>query len=127
MDRVLIVDNEEDVCTALKLVLQQNGFKVDYFAEPILALDNFKAGTYDLLLLDIKMPDMDGFQLYQEMKKIDSNAKICFLTASELYHEELRKQQGHNEFEAVAIHLFLRKPINNEDLIRQINRIMRSN
>lgn len=69
MYRILIVDNEEDVCSALKMVLQQNGFKVDYFAEPILALDNFKAGTYDLLLLDIKMPDMDGFQLYQEIKK----------------------------------------------------------
>jgi DNA-binding LytR/AlgR family response regulator len=61
---------------------------------------------------------MDGFQLYQEMKKIDSNAKVFFLTASELYHEELRKQQGHYEFAAVPKHLFLRKPINNEDFKR---------
>ena len=76
-------------------------------------------GINNLLLtkiLDIKMPYMDGFQLYQEMKKIDSNVKVCFLTASELYHEELRKQQGHYEFAAVAKHLLLRKPIINEDL-----------
>ncbi len=57
------------------LVLEQNGLKADYFDEPFLALDNFKAGRYDLLFLDIKMPDMDGFQLYQEMKKYTAMPK----------------------------------------------------
>ena len=87
---------------------------------PILALENFKAGSYDLLLLDIKMPEMDGFYLYQEMKKIDSNVKVCFLTASEMYYERFRKEQ----FNGIDKDLFLRKPIGNEDLIKKINTII---
>ena len=83
--KVLIVDDEPDVNTVLKNVFDQNGFNAASYDDPILALENFKAGSYDLLLLDIKMPEMDGFQLYQKMKKIDSKVKVCFLTASELY------------------------------------------
>jgi CheY-like chemotaxis protein len=89
-----------------------------------LALDNFRPLSYDLLLLDIKMPDMDGLRLYQEIKKIDSRVKVCFLTASELYYERFRKEE---EFAQLDKDLFLRKPIQNEELIKEINRIMASN
>ena len=85
--KVLIVDDEPDVNTVLKNVLEQSGFNADSYDDPILALENFKACSYDLLLLDIKMPEMDGFHLYQEMKKIDRKVKVCFLTASEMYYE----------------------------------------
>jgi DNA-binding response OmpR family regulator len=89
--KVLIVDDEPDVNTVLKNVLEQSGFNAASYDNPILALDNFKACSYDLLLLDIKMPEMDGFHLYQEMKKIDRKVKVCFLTASEMYYEQFRK------------------------------------
>ena len=90
-NRILIVDDEPDVCEVLKKVLEKNGFTADSFSDPLLALENFKPRSYNLLLLDIKMPDMDGFRLYQEMKKIDSRVKVCFLTASEMYYEKYRK------------------------------------
>ena len=91
--KVLIIDHEPDVNTVLKKVFEQSGFNADSYDDPILALENFKAGSYDLLLLDIKMPEIDGFHLYQEMKKIDSNVKVCFLTASEMYYERFRKEE----------------------------------
>lgn len=60
--RVLIVDDEFDVNLAIKMVLEENRFKVDSFTDPVLALENFRkeAGMYDLLMVDIKMPNMDG-------------------------------------------------------------------
>jgi CheY-like chemotaxis protein len=120
--RILIVDDEPDVDMVLKQVFEQNGFNANTYDDPILALENFKAGSYDLVLLDIKMPVMDGFHLYQELKKIDNKIKICFLTASELYREHFRKDQ----FRAIDKELFLRKPIENEDLIKKINTIINS-
>jgi DNA-binding response OmpR family regulator len=91
--RILIVDDEPDVDTVLKEVFKQNGFNANTYDDPILALENFKAGSYDLVLLDIKMPVMNGFHLYQEMKKIDNKIKIRFLTASELYREHFQTLQ----------------------------------
>jgi DNA-binding response OmpR family regulator len=119
--KILIVDDEPEVSTVLEKVFNQSGFIADSYDDPILALENFKAGSYDLILLDIKMPEMDGFQLYQKMKKIDSNVKICFLTASELYYERFRKEEG---FSSLEKDLFLRKPIRNEDLVEKINNII---
>ena len=120
--RILIVDDEPDVDTVLKEVFEQNGFNANTYDDPILALENFKAGSYDLVLLDIKMPVMDGFHLYQEMKKIDNKIEICFLTASELYYEQFRKEQ----FSTKDKDLILRKPIENEDLIKKVNTIISS-
>lgn len=124
MKKILIVDDEPDVCTVLKKVLEHYGFNADSYDDPILALENFKAGVYELLLLDIKMPEMDGFLLYQEMKKIDNKIKVCFLTASEMYHEKFREKEG---FAALDKDLFLRKPIKNEELIKEIDRMINLN
>jgi DNA-binding response OmpR family regulator len=121
--RILIVDDEPDVDMVLEKVFEQSGFNADSYDDPILALENFKAGLYDLVLLDIKMPIIDGFHLYQEIKKIDSKVKVCFLTASELYYERFRKEK---EFAEIDKDLFLRKPIENEDLINKINTIISS-
>ena len=119
--KVLIIDDEPDVNTVLKMVLDQNGFNANSYDDPILALENFKAGSYDLLLLDIKMPEMDGFHLYQEMKRIDSEVKVCFLTASEMFYESFRDEE---ECCAIDKNLFIRKPIENEELIKKINTII---
>ena len=89
----MLVDDERDINWMLKIVLEDNGFDADVFDDSIVALNNYKAGLYDLLILDIKMPKMDGFKLYDQIKKIDDKSKVCFLTASEMYYKELRKDK----------------------------------
>ncbi|MGB6529842.1 MAG: response regulator [Candidatus Nitrosopolaris sp.] len=121
--RILIVDDEPDVNMVLRKVFEQSGFNTDSYDDPVLALENYNAGSYDLVLLDIKMPEMDGFHLYKEMKKIDNNVKVCFLTAGEIYREQFGKE---GDFCALDKDLFIRKPIENEDLIKKINTIISS-
>ena len=120
--RVLIVDDEPDVNLALKIVLEENGFQVDTFTDPLLALENFrkKAGMYDLLILDIKMPDMNGFELYKQIKKIDDKVKVCFLTAGEMNYEQFRKEL----FSALDEKCYIQKPFETETLIKRLDRIL---
>ena len=118
--RILAVDDEPDLTMICSLALQYHGFKVDTFNDPQEALSNFKPGYYDLVILDIKMPKMDGFELYEKIKEKDDKVKICFLTASELYYEEFRKK----EYSALDKNLFLKKPIDNDDLLKEVNKIM---
>jgi DNA-binding response OmpR family regulator len=120
-NRILVVDDEPDLTQVSTLALEYHGFKVDSFNDPQEALSKFKPGSYDLIILDIKMPKMDGFELYHEIKKKDNNAKVCFLTASELYYEEFRKE----EYCALDRNLFIQKPINNEDLVKEINKMLK--
>ncbi|WP_162477734.1 response regulator [Nitrososphaera sp. AFS] len=77
----MVVDDEPDITLIFALGLEDNDFKVDTFNDPIQALSNFKSGLYDLALLDYKMPNMNGFELYREIRKIDHNVKVCFVTA----------------------------------------------
>jgi two-component system response regulator ChvI len=116
-----MVDDEPDIIYSIKKVLEINGFLPDSYTDPTLALSNFKPGLYDLLLLDIKMPKMNGFDLYQKMKAIDSNIKICFLTASELFYEEYRRLDAYPSLDKAY---FIQKPCRSEDLIRQLNEIL---
>jgi two-component system response regulator ChvI len=118
-----LVDDEPDIIYSIKKVLEINGFVVDSYTDPTLALSNFKPGLYDLLLLDIKMPKMSGLYLYQKMKEIDSNVKICFLTASELFYEEYRKLDAYPTLEKVY---FIQKPFKIKQLLRQLNEILNS-
>src|SRR5918912_3099335 len=119
--KVMIVDDEPDVISVLEIVLKDNGFEVDSFTDPIAALKSYSVGIYDLLILDIKMPKMDGFELYDEIKKIDDNAKVCFLTASEMYYKNSRVEK----YCSLDKDLFIQKPIANEDLVEEINKILR--
>jgi DNA-binding response OmpR family regulator len=120
-NRILVVDDEPDLTQVSALALEYHGYKVDSFNDPQEALSKFKPGLYDLIILDIKMPKMDGFELYQEIKKKDNNVKVCFLTASELYYEEFRNK----EYRALDRNLFIRKPIDNEDLVKEINKMIK--
>jgi DNA-binding response OmpR family regulator len=120
--RILIVDDESDVNLTLKMVLEENGFKVDSFTDPLLALENFKGDseTYDMLILDVRMPYMNGFELYKEIKKIDDKVKVCFLTAGEIDYEQFKGQL----FPVLDENCFIQKPIQNETLIKRLNRII---
>jgi two-component system catabolic regulation response regulator CreB/two-component system response regulator ChvI len=119
--RVLLVDDEPDLNLTLKMVLEENGFKVDSFTDPLLALQNFKEqdGMYDMIILDIKMPEMNGFELYRQLKKIDDKAKVCFLTAGEMYYGVYT-----DIFNSLDAKYFIRKPIDNEELVKRLNRIL---
>ena len=119
-----MVDDEPDIIYSIKRLLEVNGFVVDSYTDPTLALSNFKPRLYDLLILDIKMPNMNGLDLYQKMKEIDSNVKICFLTASELFYEEYRRLDAYPSLDKAY---FVQKPFRSEELIRKINEIMHSN
>jgi DNA-binding response OmpR family regulator len=120
-NRILVVDDEPDLTQVSTLALEYHGFKVDSFNDPQEALSKYKPDLYDLLILDIKMPKMDGFELYHELKKKDNNANICFLTASELYYEEYRTK----EYCSLDRNLFIRKPIENEELVKEINKMIK--
>ena len=120
--RILVVDDEPDLTMVCSLALQYHGFKVDTFNDSQEALSNFKPGYYDLVILDIKMPKMDGFELYEKIKERDDKVKICFLTASESYYEEFRKK----EYSALDKNLFIKKPIDNEELLKEVNKMMSS-
>jgi DNA-binding response OmpR family regulator len=120
MGKILIVDDEPDLTFGCSMTLRDEGFEVDSFNDPDLALSNFKPNYYDLAILDIKMPKLDGFSLYHEIKKIDDKIKICFLTASESYYEQYRK----DEFIKLDKELFIQKPIENKELIKLIIKIL---
>jgi DNA-binding response OmpR family regulator len=77
--RILILDDEIDSNITVEAVLQDSGYKVDSYDDPILALEKFKSYFYDLVILDIKMPQMDGFVVYNEIKKLDNMIKSMFL------------------------------------------------
>jgi DNA-binding response OmpR family regulator len=74
----LVIDDELDICIMLKVVLEQNEFIVDYYYKPIIALDEFESEFYDLMILDIQMPDINGFQFFREIKKKRHHDKNMF-------------------------------------------------
>ena len=114
------MDDEPDITVTLGMGLEQGGYDVDVFNDPLLALSNFKQNTYDLLLLDIKMPKMTA-ELYLKLREIDPNVKACFITAFETYYEKFRQEF----FPLEEIKGFIRKPIQTEELIRFTNQVTR--
>jgi len=89
--QILLIDDEPDVTYTIQKILEDNKFKVDSFNDPILGLNYYKVNFYDLVILDIKMPKMDGFELYTKIREKDPKVKICFLTAIAIFTEEYRK------------------------------------
>jgi DNA-binding response OmpR family regulator len=121
--KILLVDDEPDITYTIKNLLEENGFKVDEFNDPILALNNYKVNFYDLVILDIKLPKMDGFELYIKIREQDPNAKICFLTAITTFNEDFRKIRlalG----KTINEDYFIQKPVEMEDLVKKLTSIM---
>jgi DNA-binding response OmpR family regulator len=116
--KILFVDDEPDLTFLFKKGLEYAGFSVDAFNNSADALKDFKPRFYDLVLLDVVMPEMDGFDLYKELKKLDPDVKVCFLTASEKYREDFRKE----EYRTLSKDLFIQKPLSIKDLISEIDK-----
>jgi DNA-binding response OmpR family regulator len=116
--RILTVDDEPDVTVTLKAVLEDSGFfEVDTFNDVKSALSIFIPGVYDLALLDIRMPEMDGFQLWRKLREIDKKLKVCFLTATDLAHYHEKDSDIIND---LGMDCFITKPIDNEEMVNRL-------
>lgn len=123
--RLLIVDDEPDITFTLSSILEENGFEVVSFNNPLLALRSFKPRYYELVILDIRMPKMDGFELYREIKRKDKGVKVCFLTAvSEFIEYEQYKKETYPK---TGERYFIAKPVSNDELIRRVKEMLRIN
>jgi len=115
--KILIVDDESDIANSLKRGLEYRGYTVDAHTNPQKALENYKVGEYDICMIDIRMPQMNGFQLYVEIKKLDRNVRICFCTAFETEYRE----EFHRVFPELDGRNFIRKPATLTQLIARID------
>ncbi|MGH9991431.1 MAG: response regulator transcription factor [Nitrososphaera sp.] len=116
MKRIAVVDDEPDITNVVKKGLEQNGFAVDAFIDPEKALSSFKPNYYDLMIIDIRMPKLNGFDLYRELRKKDGGVRVCFLTAFEIYYEEFRKL-----FPSIEVRAFVTKPVTISSLVNLIS------
>jgi two-component system, OmpR family, response regulator ChvI len=120
--RVMIVDDEQDITTVFKMGLENNGFIVTTFNDPLEALSKFRPGLYDLLILDIRMPGMNGFQLYQKIRETDNKLKVCFLTAYDEYLGEFKATFPFLE----EVRCYLKKPITIQDMVKRLTDLANS-
>jgi DNA-binding response OmpR family regulator len=123
--RILIVDDEPDITFTLLAILQKGGYEVFPFNNPLMALQSFKPHDYDLLIIDIKMPEMNGFELYQKLKEKDSHVKVCFLTAVSEFrdYEQYKSDVSPKPNERY----FVAKPVSEDDLLRRVNDMVSNN
>ena len=124
---ILLIDDELDITLTIKGILEDAGFKVDSFNDSIFVLNNYKANFYDLVILDILMPKMNGFELYVKIKEKDPSVKVCFLTASEFYYEKVWKEYSSQLVKILDKEFFIQKPIKNKDLIKYVTTILSKN
>ena len=110
--RVFLVDDDDDHTVTFKVGLELAGFEVDAYNDSAIALSNFRADHYDLLLIDIKMPKIDGFELYEKISKIDDKVKVWFITAYEIYSKASKEE--------MILDRFIQKPIEINNLVKQV-------
>ncbi len=114
--QVLVIDDEQDITDIVKKGLANSGVKVTTFNDPYAALSKFGPGRYDLAIIDIRMPGMNGYELFKRMKSIDGKLKICFLTAFEIEPEDFAE----NGLDQNSVDCFIKKPVSISDLLRKL-------
>jgi DNA-binding response OmpR family regulator len=111
----MLVDDEEDIVLSITAGLEHNGFEVDGFTDPKLALEHFKKGKYAMIIVDIRMPEIGGFELYEKLEEIDQDVKVCFITGFDFNYLALREIYPSLDFGS-----FIRKPIETDELVNKI-------
>jgi two-component system, OmpR family, response regulator ChvI len=119
--RILFVNDDSDTTAVMKVGLSRHGFEVETFVDSKSAIQNFKAGMYDLILLDVLMKGLDGFELYNKMRKIDENIQICFISASNSFYEKYKSL-----YPEIQNECFIQKPVRIKELANTINAILRN-
>jgi DNA-binding response OmpR family regulator len=122
-NRILLVDDEPDHCLTYQMILQDAGFKCVSYTDSAKALQEFTPNSYDLVILDIRMPKLDGFALCEKIRKVDRDVQIIFITAGETHYLNFRKQNYPEISNDININC-LQKPIRNEELISIVNMTM---
>lgn len=115
--RILLVDDESDITFSLKIFLEDNGFQVYTFNKPSSVLLDFRAGLYDLIILDIKMPEINGLTLYKKIREIDNKVQVLFLTALSDFSNYIQPNETSSILSEKNIIL---KPVDNEALLKRI-------
>jgi DNA-binding response OmpR family regulator len=118
---ILIVDDDEDLTNLFKTFLKYDGYKVNAFTDPIDALYSFRKNVYDLALLDLEKPKMNGIILSQKLKNIDPTLLFCFITANKEYIEHLKKNNP--DIEKFVIY----KPIHLSELRDKVHFLLLAN
>jgi two-component system, OmpR family, response regulator ChvI len=118
--RILLVDDEPDICMVYQIILQDAGYECVSYTDSVKALQEFRPNYYDLVMLDIKMPKLDGFALCEKIREFDKTVQIIFITAAEEYYENFRKEYYPALSNDINIKC-LQKPIGNEELIQIVN------
>jgi CheY-like chemotaxis protein len=121
--RILIVDDHPDIILTFKRGLEAENeyssgkifFQVNAYDDPLLALSEFKPNFYDLLLVDVNMPKVNGFEFSEKILKLDVNVRVCYISAGEMNIEALREQ-----YPSLSIGCFIKKPITIENLVRRV-------
>jgi CheY-like chemotaxis protein len=120
--RILIVDDDKDITTTFKAGIEDRNeqdvkrrIEVHTYNNPVKALSEFKSSFYDLLLVDINMPHMNGFELCEKLLAMDINVRVCFMSSGEINREALREI-----YPAISVGCFIRKPVSIDYLVNRI-------
>ena len=113
--KIMIIDDDKDITNLFAIFLESNGYIIDAYTNPVEALNSFRKNSHDLIILDLKMPMMDGMTIYHKIKEIDNNVIICFTTADINYIEDLRK--GIIDIDKIVLY----KPVLLKDLKNKID------
>ena len=114
----MIIDDDKDITDSFAIFLERNGYIVNSYTNPVEAFNNFRKNSHDLILLDLKMPNMDGMTLYHKIKEIDNNVIVCFTTANINYIQQLQK--GIIDIEKIVLY----KPVLLKDLKNKIDSLL---
>lgn len=118
--KILLVDDDHDTCLVYQMVLEDAGYECITYTDPVKALQDFRPNYYNLILLDIRMPVLNGFELCKKIRQLDRIVHIIFITASEAYYEKFRGQH----FPELGKINYIQKPVGNDELVRLVDVII---
>jgi CheY-like chemotaxis protein len=125
--RILIVDDEPDTCMTFQTVLEDADYKCKSYTDSVKVLEEFKPNCYDLIILDIKMPALNGFELCKKIIEVDKTVHIVFITASEEYYEKFRNRDYSELVNDISNTSYIQTPIGNKELVQKVDILIATN